>query len=58
MIGAALTGFVATLVVPAVVRTDRVKDDVVLGIVLPVFFGRARPADLGAVLPGCFPGRP
>ena len=39
MIGAALTGFAATLVVSAVVRTTRVKDDAALGIVLSVFFG-------------------
>jgi manganese/zinc/iron transport system permease protein len=39
MIGAALTGFVAILLVGAVVRTTRVKTDAALGIWLSVFFG-------------------
>lgn len=39
MLGAALTGFAATLGVAAIVRTTRVKDDAALGIVLSVFFG-------------------
>jgi manganese/zinc/iron transport system permease protein len=39
MLGAALTGFVATLAVSAVVRTTRVKSDAALGIMLSVFFG-------------------
>ena len=39
MLGAAVTGFVATLAVGAVVRTTRVKGDAALGIVLSVFFG-------------------
>lgn len=39
MIGAALTGFVAVLLVGAVVRTTRVKQDAALGIWLSVFFG-------------------
>ena len=37
--GAALAGFVATLLVIGVVRTTRVKYDTALGIVLSVFFG-------------------
>jgi manganese/zinc/iron transport system permease protein len=39
MIGAALTGFAAVLLVTAVVRTTRVKQDAALGIWLSVFFG-------------------
>lgn len=39
MLGAALTGFVGTLAVAAIVRTTRVKSDAALGIVLSVFFG-------------------
>lgn len=39
MVGAALTGFVAVLLVGAVVRTTRVKQDAALGIWLSVFFG-------------------
>jgi manganese/zinc/iron transport system permease protein len=39
MIGAALTGFAAVLLVGAVVRTTRVKQDAALGIWLSVFFG-------------------
>jgi manganese/zinc/iron transport system permease protein len=38
-VGAALAGFAATLVVLAIVRTTRVKDDAALGLVLSVFFG-------------------
>ena len=39
MLGAALTGFAATLAVSAIVRTTRVKGDAALGIALSVFFG-------------------
>jgi manganese/zinc/iron transport system permease protein len=39
MLGAAVTGFAATLAVGGVVRTTRVKSDAALGIVLSVFFG-------------------
>jgi manganese/zinc/iron transport system permease protein len=39
MVGAALTGFAAVLLVGAVVRTTRVKSDAALGIWLSVFFG-------------------
>ena len=39
MLGAALTGFLAVLLVGAVVRTTRVKQDAALGIWLSVFFG-------------------
>lgn len=39
MLGAALTGLAATLVVTAIVRTTRVKSDAALGIALSVFFG-------------------
>ena len=39
VLGAALAGFVGTLVVIGVVRTTRVKYDSALGIVLSVFFG-------------------
>jgi manganese/zinc/iron transport system permease protein len=39
MIGAAITGFLAVLLVGAVVRTTRVKQDAALGIWLSVFFG-------------------
>lgn len=39
VVGAALAGFVGTLVVIGVVRTTRVKYDSALGIVLSVFFG-------------------
>jgi manganese/zinc/iron transport system permease protein len=39
MVGAALAGFIGTLLVMAVVRTTRVKRDAALGIVLSVFFG-------------------
>jgi manganese/zinc/iron transport system permease protein len=38
-VGAALAGFAATLLVLAIVRTTRVKDDASLGLVLSVFFG-------------------
>jgi manganese/zinc/iron transport system permease protein len=38
-VGAALAGFAATLLVLAIVRTTRVKDDAALGLVLAVFFG-------------------
>ena len=37
--GAALAGFLGTLVVMGVVRTTRIKYDAALGIVLSVFFG-------------------
>ncbi len=39
VVGAALAGWVATLVVMAIVRTTRIKDDSALGLVLSVFFG-------------------
>lgn len=39
MLGAAVTGFAATLAVGGIVRTTRVKGDAALGIVLSVFFG-------------------
>ena len=39
MVGAALAGWVGTLIVMAIVRTTRVKGDSALGIVLAVFFG-------------------
>jgi manganese/zinc/iron transport system permease protein len=39
MIGAALAGFAATLLVGAAVRTTRLKSDASLGIALSVFFG-------------------
>ncbi|HET9509125.1 MAG TPA: metal ABC transporter permease [Gaiellaceae bacterium] len=39
VVGAALAGFVATLVVIGVVATTRIKYDSALGIVLSVFFG-------------------
>lgn len=39
MLGAAVTGFAATLAVGGIVRTTRVKTDAALGIVLSVFFG-------------------
>lgn len=39
VLGAALAGFAATLVVVGVTRTTRVKYDAALGIVLSVFFG-------------------
>lgn len=39
VVGAALAGFVATLVVIGVTRTTRIKVDGALGIVLSVFFG-------------------
>ena len=39
VLGAALAGFVGTLVVMGVVRTTRIKYDSALGIVLSVFFG-------------------
>lgn len=39
VIGAALAGFIGTLVVIGVVRTTRIKYDSALGIVLSVFFG-------------------
>ena len=39
VVGAALAGFVGTLVVIGIVRTTRVKYDSALGIVLSVFFG-------------------
>lgn len=38
-LGAALAGFVGTLVIMAVVRSSRIKYDAALGIVLSVFFG-------------------
>jgi manganese/zinc/iron transport system permease protein len=38
-IGAALAGFLGTLVIMAIVRSSRVKYDAALGIVLSVFFG-------------------
>jgi manganese/zinc/iron transport system permease protein len=38
-VGAALAGFLGTLVIMAVVRSSRVKYDAALGIVLSVFFG-------------------
>lgn len=37
--GAALAGWLATLIVAAIVRTTRVKSDAALGLVLSVFFG-------------------
>ena len=39
VVGAALAGFIGTLVVMGIVRTTRVKYDSALGIVLSVFFG-------------------
>jgi manganese/zinc/iron transport system permease protein len=39
MLGAALTGFIAVLLVGSVVRTTRIKQDAALGIWLSVFFG-------------------
>ena len=39
--GAAVAGFLGTLLVMSIVRTTRVKDDSALGIVLSVFFGSA-----------------
>ena len=39
MLGAAVTGFAATLTVGAIVRTTRVKGDAALGIALSVSFG-------------------
>jgi manganese/zinc/iron transport system permease protein len=39
MVGAALAGFLGTLVVMWIVRSSRVKQDAALGIVLAVFFG-------------------
>ena len=39
VVGAALAGFVGTLLVIALVRTTRIKYDSALGIVLSVFFG-------------------
>ncbi|MBD0291124.1 MAG: metal ABC transporter permease [Thermoleophilia bacterium] len=39
LVGAALAGWAATLVVMAIVRTTRVKYDAALGLVLSVFFG-------------------
>ena len=39
MVGAALAGWVGTLIVMAVIRTTRIKEDSALGIVLAVFFG-------------------
>lgn len=39
LIGAAIAGWIATLLVMAVVRTSRVKFDSALGLVLSVFFG-------------------
>lgn len=39
VLGAALAGWIGTLVVLAVIRTTRVKEDSALGIVLSVFFG-------------------
>ena len=39
LLGAALTGWVSTLVVLSIIRTTRIKEDAALGIVLSVFFG-------------------
>jgi manganese/zinc/iron transport system permease protein len=39
VVGAAIAGWVATLLVMAVVRTTRIKEDSALGLVLSVFFG-------------------
>jgi manganese/zinc/iron transport system permease protein len=39
LLGAVAAGWVGTLLVMAIVRTTRVKDDAALGIVLSVFFG-------------------
>ncbi len=39
VLGAAIAGWIGTLVVMAVVRASRVPDDAALGIVLSVFFG-------------------
>ncbi len=39
MIGAALSGWVGTLALLAIVRRSRIKEDAALGIVLSVFFG-------------------
>src|SRR5262249_13642300 len=39
MCGAALAGWIATLVVMSIVRTTRIKYDSALGLVLSVFFG-------------------
>ena len=39
MVGAALSGLVGTLVLLAIVRRSRIKEDAALGIVLSVFFG-------------------
>jgi manganese/zinc/iron transport system permease protein len=39
LVGAALAGWLGTLLVMAIVRTTRVKYDAALGIVLSVFFG-------------------
>jgi manganese/zinc/iron transport system permease protein len=52
MVGAAIAGFVAILLVGAVVRTTRVKSDAALGIWLAVFFG------IGLVLLTWIQGRP
>lgn len=52
MVGAALAGFAAILLVGGVVRTTRVKSDAALGIWLAVFFG------VGLVLLTWIQGRP
>jgi manganese/zinc/iron transport system permease protein len=39
VLGAAIAGWIGTLVVMAVVRNSRIKEDAALGIVLSVFFG-------------------
>ena len=39
LVGAALAGWAATLVIMAIVRTTRIKYDTALGLVLSVFFG-------------------
>src|SRR5688572_8163343 len=39
LIGAAIAGWVGTLLVMSIVRTTRIKDDSALGLVLSVFFG-------------------
>jgi len=39
MVGAAVAGFLGTLLVSAIVRSTRVKEDAALGLVLSVFFG-------------------
>lgn len=39
LLGAALAGWLSTLVVLSIIRTTRIKEDAALGIVLSVFFG-------------------